>query len=141
VKKLRRLVSCSIVFVMLALPSELPSAPRRACELDVGDRIVLAADTADPDVFVWDSRARLLSYVAGEWKSTKDVLAHTALIDPGTLAVVVFCNAGVGRPKYNGIDEDIVGVRLLTGSRRNLWGWVRSSDVHAMRVRNKRHAS
>jgi hypothetical protein len=120
---------------MLALPSELPSAPRRACELDVGDRIVLAADTADPDVFVWDSRARLLSYVAGEWKSTKDVLAHTVLIDPGTLAVVVFCNAGVGRPKYNGIDEDIVGVRLLTGSHRNLWGWVRSSDVHAMRVR------
>lgn len=132
-KKVRRFVSCSLVFVMLALPSELPAQTGRACELNVGDRIVLAADSADPDVFVWDSRARLLAYVAGEWKSTKDVLAHTALIDPGTLALVVFCNAGVGRPKYNGINEDIIGVRLLTGNRRNLWGWVRSGDVHAMR--------
>jgi hypothetical protein len=134
VKKLRRLVSCSLVFAVLALPSDLVAATERPCQLNVGNRVVLAADTADPDVFVWDSRARLLAYVAGEWKSTKDVLAHTALIDPGTSALVVFCNAGAGRPKYNGIKEDIVGVRLLSGSRRNLWGWVRSSDVHAMRV-------
>jgi hypothetical protein len=99
----------------------------------VGDRIVLAADTADPDVLVWDSRARLLAYVAGEWKNAKDVLAHTVLIAPGTSALVVFCNAGAGQLKYNGINEDIVGVRLLIGGHRNLWGWVRSDDAHAMR--------
>jgi hypothetical protein len=133
VKKLRRFVSSSLVFAVLALLSDHGSAAERPCQLNVGNRVVLAADSADPDVFVWDSRARLLAYVAGEWKSTKDVLVHTALIDPGTLALVVFCNAGAGRPKYNGIKEDIVGVRLLSGSRRNLWGWVRSSDVHAMR--------
>jgi hypothetical protein len=79
----------------------------------------------------------LLAYVAGEWKSTKDVLGHTTLIEPGTTAIVVFCNAGGARPKYDGEDEDIIGVRVLTGAHRNLWGWVTSGDVHAMREKKE----
>ncbi|HEY0798592.1 MAG TPA: hypothetical protein VGD50_05550 [Candidatus Baltobacteraceae bacterium] len=103
------------------------------CELQVGDRVVLSADTADPDVFVWDSRSRLIEYSAGNWGSTKDIFGHTLLVDPGTQALVMACRPGEAHPKYEPTDEDVLGIRIVTGRHRNLWGWVVSNDVHALR--------
>ncbi len=94
---------------------------------------MLASDAPDPNVFVWDSRVRLIDYAGGNWANTRSVIDHTTLAVPGTRAIVVACHAKVIRPKYSADDEDLVGLKITHGPYRNRWGWVLSSDTREMR--------
>jgi hypothetical protein len=114
----------TIAFVLL--PS---SSKADACRTPVGQRIQLAALSSDPDVFVWDSRSRLIDYAAGHFDNTNQVLAHTVLAKPGTHAIVAMCADGVVKPNYSDGRFDAVGIKITSGPLRNRWGWVSSEDV------------
>ena len=94
---------------------------------------MLSADAAEPDVFLWDSRNRLVDYVAGRWDSTRAIFAHTELAEPGTQALIVSCVAGIAHPKYGTGDEDAIGVKIVSGAHRGRYAWVLSSDIHPPR--------
>lgn len=105
----------------------------RSCVATPRDRVVLAADTSDPDVFVWDDRFRLTEYALGRWGDTRSVMVHTVLAHPGTRAVVLACLPGALHPKYSVVREDAVRVTMLTGPYRGRSGWVAARDVHPQR--------
>lgn len=118
-----------LVAVLTALGS--PSALRASsCSAPAGGRLILASDAVDPDVFLWDSRARMLDYAAGQWNDTRSIFAHTHLARPGTQALLVSCVAAVAHPKFGTGDEDALGVKVVSGPYRGHYGWVLSSDAH-----------
>lgn len=96
----------------------------------VGQRVLLASMSSDPDVFIFDSRSRLIDYAAGRFDEVKAVMAHTLLAEPGTRAVVAMCAHNVVKPMYSGNNYDAVGIKVISGPYRNRWGWVSSEDVH-----------
>jgi len=100
------------------------------CSTPTGITVMLKSTEIDPDVFVWDSKLRVVDYAAGLWGSTHDVLAHSMLAKPGTRAVVVQCDPGIVKPKYVGDALDAIGVRLVSGPNKGRYGWVTSQDVH-----------
>ena len=102
------------------------------CALTAGRQVVLKSAEIDPDVFVWDSKQRVVDYAAGSWGSTHDVLVHTVLAKPGTRAMVVQCDGGVVRQKYVSETLDAIGIRLLNGPNRGHYGWVTSQDVRLL---------
>jgi hypothetical protein len=131
VKPGRFVVACCVAgSVVLAA---LPAVAGALCAAAPGGRVLLESASVDPSVFVWDSRLRLVDYAAGQWGSTRAVVAHTLLAQPGTPAAVIACVAGAAHPKYALGDEDAVGVRLLGGPYRGRFGWVLSSDIHVPR--------
>lgn len=89
----------------------------------------MESDAVDPDVFLWDSRTRLVDYAAGQWGNTRSIFAHTVLAEPGTQATIVSCIVGVAHPKFGNGDEDAIGVKIVTGPYKGRYGWVLSSDV------------
>jgi hypothetical protein len=95
--------------------------------------IILSADSADPDVFVWDDLSRLAGYSRGTWAGTSSVMAHTVLAHPGTRAVVLACLHRALRAKYSVAEDDAVRVRMVSGPYRGRFGWVASPDVHPAR--------
>ena len=101
------------IAAFLALIFALAASAGRAasCSVNVGWHVALASDAVDPDVFVWDSRPRLVDYAAGRWGNTHAVLAHTMLVQPGTEALVVACAPGAARPEYTSTVKDVVGVK------------------------------
>jgi hypothetical protein len=109
------------------------SPPAPACSAQQGQHVVLASEGVNPDVFVWDSRERLLRYVSGSWGSTKDVMQHTMLVAAGTLAQVTVCRSREARAQYDTGVADVYGVKLLTGAYRNHSGWVVAGDAHPSR--------
>lgn len=120
----------ALLFILGACLSAFRS-PAAACEVKVGQAVVLASQELDPDVFLWDSRDRLVRYAQGDY-SVETVLRHTTLIRAYTHAVVVICkNAGL-RPSYAATADptmDLVGVKVTTGGFRGHYGWVLSADV------------
>ncbi len=105
------------------------AADAAPCAAPAGGRIVLESDAVDPDVFLWDSRTRLVDYAAGQWGNTRSIFAHTVLAEPGTQATIVSCVAGVAHPKFGNGDEDAIGVKIVSGPYKGRYGWVLSSDV------------
>ena len=84
---------------------------------------------SDPDVFVWDSRFRLIEYAAGNYDHANQVMAHTILTKAGTHAIVAMCAARAVKPAYSPDVYDAIGVKITAGPFRNHWGWVSSEDV------------
>ncbi|MFY9779408.1 MAG: hypothetical protein WAJ85_02725 [Candidatus Baltobacteraceae bacterium] len=109
------------------------AASAEPCTSPLGTRVVLESDEVDPDVFLWDSRLRLIDYAAGNWGDTRAIFAHTVLAEPGTLALVIACFPGVAHPRFSDGDEDAIGVKVVNGRYRGRYGWVLSSDTHAIR--------
>lgn len=124
---LPRVLGALALLVVLSLPAL--AAP---CVLPSGKMVILKSEDIDPDVFVWDSRQRVVDYAAGYWHDTHDVLNHSMLAKPGTRAVIVQCEPGIVRPKYVADARDAVGVRLVNGPNRGRYGWVSSQDVHEL---------
>ena len=124
------------IVVILALLAAVVVATSVAapCTLPLGTRVVLESDEVDPDVFLWDSRGRLVDYAAGNWGDTRAIFAHTVLAEPGTLAMVVSCLPGVAHPRFSEGDEDAIGVKVVNGRYRGRYGWVLSSDTHEVHV-------
>ncbi len=104
-----------------------------ACTAVPGGRVVLESDAVDPEVFLWDSRVRLIDYAAGFWGSARAVVAHTMLAEPGTQALVVTCIPAAAHPKFGPGDADAIGVKIVTGPYRGRYGWVLSSDLRQSR--------
>ncbi len=120
---------------LAALVAFVPaSAAAEPCSVSPGGRVTLASDAVDPDVFLWDSRERLIDYTAGQWGNTRTIFVHTVLTEPGTSALVVACLPGAAHSRYALEDEDAVGIRLTSGPNRGRYGWVLSTDVHLMRL-------
>lgn len=116
--------------VALATSLTLAGAAQAACRAPHGDRIVLSSEAVDPDVFVWDSRDRLLTYAAGQWRDTRAIFAHTLLAEPGTQAVIVSCSAMSSRSVSPPGQPGTIGVRVMSGRYRGRYGWVLQSDTH-----------
>ncbi|MBC5799891.1 MAG: hypothetical protein GIX03_13015 [Candidatus Eremiobacteraeota bacterium] len=114
----------------LATSLSCGEAADAACRAPHGDRIVLASEAVDPDVFVWDSRDRLLTYAAGQWRDTRAIFAHTLLAEPGTQAVVISCSAVASRSAAPPGQPGTIGVRVMSGRYRGRYGWVLQSDTH-----------
>lgn len=114
---------------LIALCAAVP-ADAAAC-LAPGTEVVLRSNVYDPDVFVWDSRQRVIDYVEGPGKTTDAVLHHTRLSRPGTRALVIACATAVARAHEPDRLENVVGVKILNGPHRGHYGWVISEDVHA----------
>jgi hypothetical protein len=125
--------SISAILIVLTSVVCLSSVARAACELRPGQRVVLASVAPDPDVFIWDSRARLIDYAAGMFGDAKAVISHTTLAKPGTRAIVARCETGVVHPQYVASTFDAIGIRVTTGPYRGRYGWVVSEDVHPAR--------
>jgi hypothetical protein len=109
-----------LVFALIAM----------TCHASRGMHVTLFGGVDDPDVLVWDSRDRLVSYAGGSSDSRKFLLPHALLNRPGTKAVVVSCRAGIVHSKFSTDEEDAVGVLILSGKYRGRYGWVSSSDIH-----------
>lgn len=121
------------VCLLACFGAGISAANAAPCSVAAGGRVMLAADASEPEVFLWDSRTRLVEYVAGHWDSTRAIFAHTELAEPGTQALVVACVAGIAHPNYGPTDEDAVGVKVVSGRHRGRYGWVLSSDIHPPR--------
>jgi hypothetical protein len=120
----RRALGAVVALVALGVPAD--AAP---CVVVPGSAVILKSADLDPDVFVWDSKQRVVDYAAGAWRDTHDVLIHSVLAYPGTRAEVVQCDPGIVKPKY--IDPlDAIGVRIVSGPNRGRYGWVTSQDIH-----------
>jgi hypothetical protein len=109
------------------------AATAAACSANPGGHVTLASDAVDPDVFLWDSRDRLVDYAAGQWGNTRAIFAHTVLTEPGTEAMVVSCYPGVAHPKFATGDEDAIGVKIVKGPYKGRYGWILSSDAHIVK--------
>ncbi len=100
------------------------------CGVPVGRAVVLKSADIDPDVFVWDTKQRVVDYAAGQWGESHDVIAHTMLAKPGTRALIVQCDPGAVHTKYVGDHRDAVGIKIVNGPNKGRYGWVTSEDVH-----------
>jgi hypothetical protein len=99
------------------------------CRAVHGMTIVLFGGVDDPDVLVWDSRDRLISYGAGSTDTRKFLLPHALLNRPGTRAVVQTCVKGAVHSKFRLDADDAVGVLITSGKYRGRYGWVSSADI------------
>ena len=86
----------------------------------------------DPDVFVWDSKIRMVQYAAGSWGSTREVLVHTMLSKPGTQATIVACEGNTVHSRLTGSIQDAFSIRILNGPNKGRTGWVAGEDVHVL---------
>ena len=120
----------SAVALLLLLLVAGGVAQAQQCRAGSGMNVTLFGGVDDPDVLVWDSRARLLSYSSGSSDTRKFLLPHALLTRPGTKAVVVSCRAGVVHSKFRLDAEDAIGVQILSGKYRGRYGWVSSGDIH-----------
>lgn len=121
-----RRVACIALF----LACTVAAGAAQQCHASHGMRVTLFGGVDDPDVLVWDSRDRLVSYGAGSTDTRKFLLPHAFLNRPGTEALVQTCLSGVVHSKFRMDADDAVGVLILTGKYRGRYGWVSSSDVH-----------
>ncbi len=86
----------------------------------------------DPDVFVWDSKTRMVQYAAGSWGTIREVVTHTLLSKPGTQATIVACESSSVHSRLSGSIQDAIAIRILTGPNKGRMGWVAGEDVHVL---------
>lgn len=115
------------VFALAALVAPAIAAPQ--CHAARGMQVTLFGGVDDPDVLVWDSRGRLVSYGAGSTDTRQFLLPHALLNRPGTRAVVQSCVAGIVHSKFRTDADDAIGVQIVSGKYRGRYGWVSSSDI------------
>jgi hypothetical protein len=123
-----------VVAVVVAMFS--PAHAASSCAVPVGRLVILssrAPGALDPDVFVWDTRQRVVEYAQGYWHRTRDVFSHTLLANSGTRAVVVECAPGV--VPSSEVQLDAVGVRIVSGPNRGRYGWVTTDDIRIVAQR------
>lgn len=95
----------------------------------IGQRVDLVSMSSDPDVFIFDSRYRLIDYAAGRLGRVKDITAHAVLVEPGTQAIVAMCGPSSVKPTWSNTIYDAVGIKITSGRFRSRWGWVSSEDL------------
>ena len=118
------------IAILLASFAAATAAPQ--CGMPIGGRVILASETTDPDVLVFDSKARLIDYVAGRWSDAKSVMSHTVLAPSGTEAIAISCSQGAAQRKYSSDDLDVLGVKITRGQSRGRYGWILATDAHPL---------
>lgn len=113
----------------------LPAIARADCSGIPGSHIALFSSNYDPDVLVWDSRRRLLTYATDTYELAKLLLPHALLARAGTLAIVAVCYPNVVHPRYRVAPTDALRIRVTTGTYHGRYGWVMVDDVHVMGAR------
>jgi hypothetical protein len=108
------------------------------CTIVRGTQVTLFGGVDDPDVLVWDSRSRLVTYAGGSSDQRRFLLPHAMLTRPGTKAVVQYCESGIVHPKFHMDAADAIGVLILSGKYRGRYGWVSSSDLRGPGVPEQR---
>lgn len=122
------LLAAAVWFLAAAsAPAQQPQPAR--CRAARGMHVTLFGNVDDPDVLVWDSRARLVTYGAGSTDTRQFLLPHALLNRPGTRAVVQSCIPGIVHSKFGMDSGDAVGVLILSGRYRGRYGWVSSADL------------
>lgn len=124
-----RAATVGILFV-LGYPFAAAPVSAAPCGAHVGERIFLASNETDPDVFVWDTRERLGEFSSDRWGSFSVIMAHTVLVRPGTRAVVTRCEIGGAHDRRSGASRDAIGIYLASGRYRGRSGWVSDADAH-----------
>ena len=119
-----------LLLVAIILLLSLSRAWADPCAARPGLPVSLFGGVDDPDVLLWDSRARLSAFAAGSDDARKFLLPHALLIRPGTRARVLRCVEGAVYSKFHMTPEDAVGVLILSGQYRGRYGWASSYDVH-----------
>ncbi|HKU68988.1 MAG TPA: hypothetical protein VJP85_14540 [Candidatus Baltobacteraceae bacterium] len=104
------------------------------CHATRGMQVTLFGGVDDPDVLVWDSRDRLISFGAGSTDARKFLLPHALLNRPGTRATVQSCIGGVVHSKFRMDADDAIGVLIVTGKYRGRYGWVSSADIRGQGI-------
>ena len=125
------MVRTFIVAMLAAVSVAALPAGASTCTLAAGAAVILRSSDFDPDVLVWDSRARAIDYVSGNIKNAGEVLPHTVLSKSGTHAVVIACDPGSSKPRYSTLAEDTIGIKITSGPNRGRYGWVSSGDAHS----------
>ncbi len=125
------MVRTFIVAMLAAVSVAALPAGASTCTLAAGAAVILRSSDFDPDVLVWDSRARAIDYVSGNIKNAGEVLTHTVLSKSGTHAVVIACDPGSSKPRYSTLAEDTIGIKITSGPNRGRYGWVSSGDAHS----------
>jgi len=118
--------------LLAALGYPVQAAP--CGSVPVGHAVYLKSGELDPDVFVWDTKQRVVDYAGGNWGDSHEVVVHTLLAKPGTRAVIVQCYPGLVRTK-SGDARDAIGIRMTNGPSKGRYGWVTSEDVHEIAKR------
>ncbi len=133
------LLKRSVLFLTIVVL--LPIASQADCSNMPGSQIALFSSNYDPDVLVWDTRRRLLSYASDSYRLAKLLLPHAILARAGTLAVVTLCQRNAIRQKFHTSPSDVVNVRMTNGEYRGRSGWVMVDDVHVIgdRATHRRH--
>jgi hypothetical protein len=124
---MRRLIALVVIVVALGAPA---SGAGATCHAARGMRVTLFGGVDDPDVLVWDSSDRLVTFSGGSSDTRKFLLPHALLTEPGTVAVVQSCEFGIVHQKFRMDAEDAVGLLIMSGKYRGRYGWVSSSDIH-----------
>jgi hypothetical protein len=106
------------------------AAAAQQCHAVRGMLVTLFGGVDDPDVLVWDSRDRLISYGIGSTDTRKFLLPHAFLNRPGTRAVVQSCVSGIVHSKFRMDADDAIGLLIVSGKYRGRYGWVSSADIH-----------
>lgn len=120
--------------LLLAIGIALASG---TCGVARGTSVTLFGGVDDPDVLVWDSRSRLISYAGGSSDARRFLLPHAMLNRPGTKAVVQNCVNGIVHPKFHMDAADAVGVLILSGKYKGRYGWVSSTDLRGPGIQQR----
>ncbi len=128
----------AVAFALLLLAGTAAAYAQQQCYAARGMHVTLFGGVDDPDVLVWDSRDRLVSYAGGSSDSRKFLLPHALLNRPGTQAVVIECRAGIVHSKFSLATDDAIGIVIMTGKYRGRYGWVSSSDIHGRGIPESR---
>lgn len=99
------------------------------CHVPRGAHVTLFGGVDDPDVLVWDSRARLVTYAGGSSDTRSFLMPHALLTRPGTKALVQYCVSRIVQSKFRSLPEDAIGILIQSGPYRGRYGWVTSTDL------------
>jgi hypothetical protein len=124
----------TIIALLLCLAAITQAHAADQCHAARGMHVTLFGGVDDPDVLVWDSRDRLITYGAGSADTRQFLLPHALLNRPGTRALVQSCVGGVVHSKFRTDADDAVGVLILSGPYRGRYGWVSSSDLRGQGI-------
>lgn len=116
---------------VIGLIAIAPSLPAHACSAVRGQRVELASQALDPDVFVWDSPHLLVDYTRGFSDvryNAEAVLQHTILASAGTTAWVLACQK-LYPSAVTPDDPEMLSIRLAAGPYRGRTGWVAAGDA------------
>ncbi len=94
----------------------------------VGDRVALRSAEADPNVFIWTDRTRLVAYRKNRWPTMRDVAGKAKLVFSNTEATIVTCSP----------QDNTAGVRLRDGYLHGAYGWITLDDVVEMTAHERR---